>query len=180
MSREKNTNDEEGYTNVKNHFKKCKYISNIEAMTIKINTFTCEQVILLVGSQPKAATFSQVTTIIQEATKLRMFGKRTRILLDPCCKVELCVVVRYHSCPPFLVSMSVQNGAIILWEPFIGKGCDVYSVSGVANVTSPLLFTFENNTTILLRMCKYQIVSVCPEMNCCNRFDFVLIIFHTK
>lgn len=30
MSREKNTNDEEGYTNVKNHFKKCKYNSNID------------------------------------------------------------------------------------------------------------------------------------------------------
>lgn len=94
--------------------------------------------------QPKTATFSQVTTIIQEAAKLRMCGKRFRISLVPCSNIKSCVVKRYHSCPPFLISMSVQNGAMILWEPLIGKEFATYWLRLLSNVTSPLVFTFEN------------------------------------
>lgn len=94
--------------------------------------------------QPKTATFSQVTTIIQEAAKLRMCGKRFRISLAPCSNMKSCVVKRYHSCPPFLISMSVQNGAMILWEPLIGKELATYWLRLLSNVTSPLVFTFGN------------------------------------
>lgn len=94
--------------------------------------------------QPKTATFSQVTTIIQEAAKLRMCGKRFRISLVPCSNIKFCVVKRYHSCPPFLISMSVQNGAMILWEPLIGKEFATNWLRLLSNVTSPLAFTFEN------------------------------------
>lgn len=97
-----------------------------------------------------------------------MFGKSERILLVPCCKTEFCVVGRYHNCPPFVVSMSVQNGAMILWEPFIGKGCDVYWVSGARNVTSPLLFTFWKQRVIV---CK----SVHPKIS-----FFVIILNENK
>lgn len=94
--------------------------------------------------QPKTATFSQVTTIIQEAAKLRMCGKRFRISLVPCSNIKSCVLKRYHSCPPFLISMSVQNGAMILWEPLIGKELATYWLRLLSNVTSPLVFTFGN------------------------------------
>lgn len=54
------------------------------------------------------------------------------------------LVKRYHSCPPFLISMSVQNGAMILWEPLIGKEFATNWLRLLSNVTSPLVFTFEN------------------------------------
>ena len=88
-----------------------------------------------------SATLSQVTIIIHVAAKFWILGNREQILLVPCCSSEFCVV-RYHSCPPLLVWMSVQKGAMILWDPLIGNGSEVYWVSGDPNVTSPLLFTY--------------------------------------
>ena len=93
------------------------------------------------SSHPNSATLSQVTIIIHVAAKFSILGKRERILVVPCCSSEFCVV-RYHNRPPFPVSMSVQKGAIILWDPLIGNGSEVYWVSGDPNVTSPLLFTY--------------------------------------
>lgn len=102
-----------------------------------VKVYTWEQV----DPQLYSATLSQVTIIIHVAAKFSILEKRERILLVPCCSSEFCVV-RYHSCPPLLVSMSVQKGAMILWDPLIGNGSDVYWVSGDPNVTSPLLFTY--------------------------------------
>ena len=83
---------------------------------------SCEQLL----EQPKAATSSQVTTIIQEARKL-VFWNVILISVFACSKVVLSIVVRYQRFPPFLVSTSDQNGAIILWDPFIGNDFEACS-----------------------------------------------------
>lgn len=102
---------------------------------------SCEQLV----EQPKAATSSQVTTIIQEARKL-VFWNVILISVFACSKVVLSIVVRYQRFPPFLVSTSDQNGAIILWDPFIGNDFEACSY---------------NNESIkdmkpLLQTCKYK------------------------
>ena len=119
----------------------------------EVQIHTWEQV----NPQWYSATLSHVTIIIHVAAKFSILGKRERILVVPCCSSQFCVV-RYHNCPPFLVSMSVQKGAMILWDPLIGNGSGVYWVSGDSNVTSPLLFTLQ----------------------CRNRFELTFLLIYTK
>lgn len=104
---------------------------------------TCWQVIAPVPEQPYAATSSHVTIISIVAEKVAKLGNTVRILFVPNCKMDESVVVRYQRYPPFAVLMSVQNGAIILCDPVIGKAFALYSFNAVSNVTSPLLLTWK-------------------------------------
>lgn len=110
-------------------------------MNFNIYILTCSQLIVPVAEQTCAATSSHVTTIIHVAEKVSRLGNTVRILFVPCCKIEKSVVVRYQRDPPFKVFMSVQNGAIILCDPFIGKAYAVNWLNAVPNVTSPLVLT---------------------------------------
>ena len=91
---------------------------------------------------PKKFTFSQVAINIQDALNRKKFGKYVLISTVALSSKSICVVSLYQTVPPFNVSTSDQNGAIILASLATGNGSGVYVCTGSKKEITPLVLTY--------------------------------------